>query len=444
MDYAEPQFGKEMVDDVKSVLKILLMFVPLPLFWALFDQQGSRWTFQATRMTGNIGFTEIKPDQMQVINPLLILVFIPIFDCSIYPFLAKLGFKRPLQKLATGGILAGIAFLISGIVELQLEKTYPVFPEPNESQTRIYNAVKCNYTFSTPSLGVLNLDSLGMQKISIKTESNISKTFSFLTTSPGCSNVEQTFNIQPNHANSFFISGDSQSPAVQTFSEKVDKTRSGYPAIRLLSSAANVKLIRFMNSQGEISVEVPSSAIGQFEILPDRYTIFADELKLMSSAELLLGGVYTITIGNTTNGNIEMHIHTITPPNSVHMLWLIPQFVVMTAGEVMFSVTGLEFAYSQSPSSMKSLLQACWLLTVGFGNVIVVVIAEAKFFQSQANEFFLFAILMFIDMGVFGLFARNYVYVTKKLETKDDADIENAIPIDDKKKVFSNNAFQED
>ena len=49
----------------------------------------------------------------------------------------------------------------------------------------------------------------------------------------------------------------------------------------------------------------------------------------------------------------------------------------------MFSVTGLEFSYSQAPTSMKSVLQACWLLTVAFGNVIVVVIAEARFFKSQ-------------------------------------------------------------
>jgi hypothetical protein len=34
---------------------------------------------------------------------------------------------------------------------------------------------------------------------------------------------------------------------------------------------------------------------------------------------------------------------------------------------------------------MKSVLQACWLLTVAIGNLIVVGIAEAKFFDSQVN-----------------------------------------------------------
>lgn len=83
-------------------------------------------------------------------------------------------------------------------------------------------------------------------------------------------------------------------------------------------------------------------------------------------------------------------MHTIAEPNKIHMLWLIPQYVVMTMGEVMFSVTGLEFSFSQSPVSMKSVLQACWLLTVAFGNVIVVIVAESKGFDKQVFSIILF------------------------------------------------------
>lgn len=34
-------------------------------------------------------------------------------------------------------------------------------------------------------------------------------------------------------------------------------------------------------------------------------------------------------------------------PNTAHMALQIPQYFFITAGEVMFSVTGLEFSYSQ-------------------------------------------------------------------------------------------------
>lgn len=73
-------------------------------------------------MKGDIGFAEILPDQMQVVNPLLILAFIPLFDSCIYPLLAKCHLlKKPLQRLTVGMLLAAVAFSISAILELQLE-----------------------------------------------------------------------------------------------------------------------------------------------------------------------------------------------------------------------------------------------------------------------------------------------------------------------------------
>lgn len=84
----------------------------------------------------------------------------------------------------------------------------------------------------------------------------------------------------------------------------------------------------------------------------------------------------------------------------------------------MYSVTGLQFSYSQAPESMKSVLQGCWQLTVGFGNLIVVIIAEAKLFDSQTYEFLLFAGIMFVDMAIFGILAYRY----KAIPLKDDSE----------------------
>lgn len=35
---------------------------------------------------------------------------------------------------------------------------------------------------------------------------------------------------------------------------------------------------------------------------------------------------------------------------------------------------------------MKSVLQAAWLLNVAFGNIIVIIVAEAKAFDSQVSH----------------------------------------------------------
>lgn len=66
LDYATEKHGAELVSDIRGSLQVLLLYLPLPVFWALYDQQGSAWTFQANRMDGYVGFYTILPDQMQV------------------------------------------------------------------------------------------------------------------------------------------------------------------------------------------------------------------------------------------------------------------------------------------------------------------------------------------------------------------------------------------
>ena len=39
LDYAETRYGKDFVSDVKSLKNVSYMFLPFPIFWALFDQQ---------------------------------------------------------------------------------------------------------------------------------------------------------------------------------------------------------------------------------------------------------------------------------------------------------------------------------------------------------------------------------------------------------------------
>ena len=123
LDYGADKFGKSFVEDVRAVLNVLYMFIPFPIFWALFDQQGSMWIFQARRMNGEITDSfYLLPDQTQLVNPFLILAYIPLFEYGLYPLLGKFGLlKTPLQRVVTGGTLAGASFVISAILELALE-----------------------------------------------------------------------------------------------------------------------------------------------------------------------------------------------------------------------------------------------------------------------------------------------------------------------------------
>ena len=40
LDYADDEFSPQMLNDVKAFLNIVLVFLPVPFYWVLFDQQG--------------------------------------------------------------------------------------------------------------------------------------------------------------------------------------------------------------------------------------------------------------------------------------------------------------------------------------------------------------------------------------------------------------------
>uniref|UniRef100_A0A8C2AL57 Solute carrier family 15 member 2 n=1 Tax=Cyprinus carpio TaxID=7962 RepID=A0A8C2AL57_CYPCA len=121
------------------------------------------------------------------------------------------------------------------------------------------------------------------------------------------------------------------------------------------------------------------------------------------------GAFYTVILSKESNGLTFKKMEDI-QANNIHIAWQVPQYVFITAGEVMFSITGLEFSYSQAPASMKSVLQAGWLMTVAFGNVIVLIVAEGAGME-QWTEFLLFAGLLVAVSIIFSIMAYFYTYV---------------------------------
>jgi POT family proton-dependent oligopeptide transporter len=91
---------------------------------------------------------------------------------------------------------------------------------------------------------------------------------------------------------------------------------------------------------------------------------------------------------------------------AVSVRWQLPAYVLLTMGEVLLSITGLEFAYSQAPRRMKSTVMALWQLTVTLGNVLVAAISLKRL--PAAQSFWLFAAVGLGGALLFGL--RAYFY----------------------------------
>src|SRR5690606_2136324 len=95
-------------------------------------------------------------------------------------------------------------------------------------------------------------------------------------------------------------------------------------------------------------------------------------------------------------------------PGEIHVLWQVIQYLVMTTSEVLVSVTGLEFAYTQAPRSMKSTIMGFWLLCVTFGNVLVAFLSPMQTILAQSDFFWVFTALMTGAAIVFAILAKLY------------------------------------
>lgn len=121
-------------------------------------------------------------------------------------------------------------------------------------------------------------------------------------------------------------------------------------------------------------------------------------------------GMLTAGFAFVAVGFLQMRIDALAAHGAkLHVGWqLIPYFII-TLAEVMVSITGLEFAYSQAPKKMKSVIMGFWLLNVTIGNLLVALLAGLQGLP-LVSFFFVFAGLMMAAALLFGLRAAFYSY----------------------------------
>jgi POT family proton-dependent oligopeptide transporter len=217
LDLARDRHPAEAVEGAKAVFRIAGVFAAVAAFWALFDQKGSSWVIQTRMMDLRIGTVTLKASQLQVLNPILVMILIPLFTWGIFPFLARRGVVlTPLRKMTVGMFVTVLSFVAAAVVQTLLDRGEPI-----------------------------------------------------------------------------------------------------------------------------------------------------------------------------------------------HALWQLPQYLLLTAGEVLVSITGLEFSYTQAPRAMRSTIMSIWFLAVGSGNLFTALVSKLVPL-SGAAYFWFFAALMLLATGVFAAVARRY------------------------------------
>ncbi|NOY26270.1 MAG: POT family MFS transporter [Oligoflexia bacterium] len=107
---------------LKALSKLIVIYLFVAMFWALFDQTGSAWVLQAEKMNRNFLGFEWLSSQIQAINPILILTLIPVFTYVIYPTVNRFWKLTPLRKIAVGFFITVPAFMIPAWIEISISQ----------------------------------------------------------------------------------------------------------------------------------------------------------------------------------------------------------------------------------------------------------------------------------------------------------------------------------
>ncbi|MCX7428679.1 MAG: POT family MFS transporter [Planctomycetia bacterium] len=132
-------------EGIRTIAKLAIIFVFLPPFWSLFEQTGSAWVLQAQQMDlhlfpsswqdsvagllSGVGLArfswlatcKVLPSQLQTINPILVMIMIPLFSFVVYPLAGRVVRVTPLRKISTGLFVAASSFGLCGLIETWIQ-----------------------------------------------------------------------------------------------------------------------------------------------------------------------------------------------------------------------------------------------------------------------------------------------------------------------------------
>ncbi|KAF2359846.1 Proton-dependent oligopeptide transporter family [Trinorchestia longiramus] len=453
----------DLISDIKKTLRVLRTFTTYPLFWALFYQTSTGMVFQAKRLSNHIGSYRIPAELTSSINPLLILILIPLFDLVVYPLLSKLQVLTSVaSRMTTGMVFAVVSFVIYGLINMQVEQTILT---NQETGIVLYNSRPCQVTvmpwlkrdikWVIPANGQ-------MEETILISEVNNTAAFPLRFTANCGLDRDQmeeiTLELQAEKVTAVIIDPLEVTSLKPTLDYIKDVDAEAKVRLTVLlntavhSSATQQYILNYRDMN--VTMNVTSGKSNFKKLPPHEYKIIDLQSNVViGEVAVEQDGVYDIIVSPTA----KVRYFPLTAPADVHVLWTIPQYLLMTIGEVLFSVSGMDFAYTEAPVPMKSVMQAANLFTITIGLWIFAILtaisaASQVFIHRPSREAFTYSLLMLIDTMIFFILVRHY-YKQQKLEKNahlSRANLHQTVSTLDRKPSFgvatsnSNPAFEED
>lgn len=108
------------VDEVRRALIACKVFAFYPIYWVVYGQMINNFVSQAAQMNTH----KIPNDIMQNVDAISIIIFIPILDYFVYPFLRRVGIPfRPITRIFFGFMFAAASMAYASVLQHYIYKT---------------------------------------------------------------------------------------------------------------------------------------------------------------------------------------------------------------------------------------------------------------------------------------------------------------------------------
>jgi POT family proton-dependent oligopeptide transporter len=109
-------------EGISALLKLSIIYAFVAMFWGLFDQTGSSWVIQAENMDRHFLGVNWLESQIQVINPILVLILIPLFQFIVYPAVNSVFTLTPMRKISIGLFFAVGGFALITLAQRLIDQ----------------------------------------------------------------------------------------------------------------------------------------------------------------------------------------------------------------------------------------------------------------------------------------------------------------------------------
>ncbi|MEM9064713.1 MAG: POT family MFS transporter [Planctomycetota bacterium] len=373
-------FSKDGLRALLNLSPIFLLFVPM--FWAIFDQTGSAWVIQADQMNREFGIYWL-PSQVQFVNPVLILVGIPVFTYVIYPFVGKFVKVTPLRKIGAGLVLTSASFGVSALVEVDIQAQQAGIAQSMYSDlatATLSGDVDYEPGDDAPSdEGELQAaraeHRAGLAKAAVTAAESSAWESGELIAAIGVGPAEVIPTVPEDRLANLISSAKArQIHEALSITYTEDEVASASAMRRVLDAAIAAGWSLEQLAEYEITMRVltnalPDSALAELidgEDIARTYALLALSLEDPESRTTDLASAVKAARVSWDEEQVAPYLETM--PN---IAWQFLAYLILTSAEILVSIVCLEFAYSQSPPKMKSLVMGVYFLGVSLGNFFV-------------------------------------------------------------------------